>query len=73
MKMRDTPLPPRETPTLSAQLRHLRLPEIGNCKNKLPGPIFVERVHPYKDYVELEGVFIALEMKGHERGLLGAR
>src|ERR1700733_2466790 len=34
--------------------------------------ILLERTHPYINYVELEGFSIGLEMKGHERDLLGA-
>jgi len=34
--------------------------------------ILLERIHPYIDYVELEGVFIDLELGRHDPSLLGA-
>jgi hypothetical protein len=39
----------------------------GSCRG-----IMLEWIHPSINYVELEGVFIVLELERHDPGLLGA-
>jgi hypothetical protein len=49
--------------------------DIPNGLKVLFGPccgIVLQRVHPYTDCVELEGVFIDLELEPHDPSLLGA-